>query len=76
MLPMLAMKDGMMPPICFITTRSILNTIQQNVKDIVTPITCIKARYNFVQAEKRDSSEANNMQAVLYICVGSEVMLT
>ena len=46
------------------------------LKDIGTPITCIKAHHNCVQAAKRDSSEANNLQAILYICVGSEVMLT
>ena len=46
------------------------------LKDIGTPIKCIKSRHNCVQAEKRNSSEANNMQAILYICVGSEVMLT
>ena len=48
----------------------------KKLKDMVTPITCIKARHNCVQAVKRDSSEANNPQAILYICVGSEVMLT
>ena len=41
-----------------------------------TPITCIKYRHTYVKDSKRDSSEANNMQAILYICVGSEVMLT
>ena len=45
-------------------------------KDIGTPITCIKACHNCVQAAKRDYSEENNLQDVLYICVGPEVMLT
>ena len=31
------------------------------LKDIGTPIVCIKALHNCVQAAKRDSSEANNM---------------
>ena len=43
----------------------------KNLKDIGTPMTCIKARNNCVQYGKRESSEANNLQAILYICVGS-----
>ena len=61
-----------MLPVSFMTTRAVMIKL----KDIGTPITCIKSCHSCVQAAKMDSSEEINLQTILYRYVGSEVMLT
>ena len=60
----------------FHDNKSCFEYSMKKLKDIGTPVTCIKSRHNCVQATKRGSSEANNLQAKIYVCVGSECMLT
>ena len=46
------------------------------LKDTGNPITRIKSRHNYAKASKMDSSETNNLKAVLYFSVGADFMLT
>ena len=48
----------------------------RNLKDNGKTITRIKDKNNCAKFSKRDSSEANNLKAVLYFYVGADVMLT
>ena len=63
-------------PYMFHDNNSCFEYNMAKLQDIGSPITCIKASHNNVKAAKRDSSEAQNLQAILHLCVGSEVMLT
>ena len=63
-------------PYTFYENKSCFEYNTTKLKDIGNPITRIKFCPNYVQDSKTCSNEANNLQAILYICVSSEVILT
>ena len=48
----------------------------RNFKDTENLITRIKPRHNYAKAAKRESIQANNLKAVLYLSVVADVVLT
>ena len=47
----------------------------RNFKDTENLITRIKPRHNYAKAAKRESIQANNLKAVLYLSVGADIMV-
>ena len=60
----------------FYSNKSVLEYNMHKLNHLGTPIAKIQAYHNVRAAAKRDSSECRNLQACLYLSVGSKVMLT